>query len=72
MNNLEWWQPCHLMFLAMADSLTPKQQQKIQATLHKLAEQRGEQGDVVASHFCHALAGDEYVERPKPQLRLVK
>jgi hypothetical protein len=63
------------MFLAIADTLTATQQQKIVKTLHALAKLRDEQGDVLIGNWCHALAGDKYVEPPpanKPKLYIVK
>ena len=65
-DQLTWWEPCHLLFLAISDSLTAAQQQRIVKTLRGLAELREKQGDVVSSHFCHALAGDVWEEAERP------
>jgi hypothetical protein len=63
---LSWWEPVHLMYLSITDTLSPKQQQKIVATLHKLAELREKSGDELGAHWCHALAGDIYEETQRP------
>lgn len=63
---LDWWEPCHLMFLAITNEMTAAQQQRIVNTLHELADLREQQGDTIAAHFCHALAGDVWEEAKRP------
>ena len=66
MSNLDWWDSVHLMFLAVTNEMTAAQQQRIVKTLRGLAELREKQGDIVASHFMHALAGDVWEEAKRP------
>jgi hypothetical protein len=62
----------HMTVAALADTLTPRQQQRFENNLRKLIEVHEARGDILEANFGHALCGDEYVERPKPQLYLVK
>jgi hypothetical protein len=63
---LSWWEPVHLMFLAITSEMTAAQQQRIVKNLQGLAQLREKQGDIVASNFCHALAGDPFEEERRP------
>ena len=46
--------------------MTAAQQQRIVKTLRGLAERREKQGDIIASNFMHALAGDVWEEAGRP------
>ncbi len=70
MNSLDFWDGTYLALLAVASTLSPKQQQKLMETWRGLAAIREKKGDTIAANFLHALAQDEFVVRP--QLRLVK
>jgi hypothetical protein len=63
-DNLVWWDPVYLMFLAIADTMPVKQQQKIQDNLRRLARVREPWGDTTSSNFMHMLANGGYVEDP--------
>jgi hypothetical protein len=65
-DQLTWWDSVHLMFLAVTNEMTAAQQQRIVKTLRGLAERREKQGDIIASNFMHALAGDVWEEAGRP------
>jgi hypothetical protein len=61
-DNLVWWDPVYLMFLAIADTMPAKQQQKIQDNLHHLARLREPRGDTISSNFLHMLANGDMLQ----------
>ncbi len=72
-NSTDYWMPVYAALLGLASTLTPKQQQQLQANWRTIADTMEQRGDLVASYFLHSLAQDEWVEeRAKGQLRVVK
>lgn len=65
-NNLALWDATYLAIMAVGDTLSAKQQQKLIRNFRTLAELRDKAGDTVASCFLHALAGDRFVEAERP------
>jgi hypothetical protein len=65
---LNWWEPCHLLFLAIVSAMPAQQQAKIKQTLHEEAELRDAKGDVLAGSFMHALADDPVPNESPPRL----
>ena len=70
---MEFWDPTIAAIMAIGSVLTAKQQQALLPIWRHLAEQYEKKGDIVAAHYLHALALDEFVELPpKPKLYIVK
>ena len=57
MSSLDWWDSCHLMFLAVTNEMTAAQQQRIVKTLRGLAELREQQGDILCQPLLSCAGG---------------
>jgi hypothetical protein len=67
-DELSFWFPAKAAFLCLADTLSPKAQQKFHANLIGLAKNRAEKNDLKTANFLYELAGCEApLEEPKKQ-----
>jgi hypothetical protein len=77
-DELSFWFPAKAAFLCLADTLSPKAQQKFHANLIGLAQRRAEKNDLKTANFLYELAGYDPVEeggaaakQKKPDLKII-
>ena len=67
-DTLSFWFPTKAAIIALADTLSARQQEKFHANLLGLAQRRAEKNDLKTAHFLYELAGCEApLEEPKKQ-----
>jgi hypothetical protein len=57
-DDLNWWSPVAAALHAIIDTMSPEQQDKAIAQLQVTARVLEDRGELQASYFCRALAGD--------------
>jgi hypothetical protein len=77
-DELAFWLPAKAAIIALADTLSARQQQKFHANLIGLAQRRAEKNDLKTANFLYELAGYDPVEeggaaakQKKPDLKII-
>ena len=73
-DELSFWLPAKAAIIALADTLSAKQQQKFHANLIGLAQRRADKNDLKTANFLFEIAGYDPVEeekRKKPELKII-
>jgi hypothetical protein len=71
--DLPWWGPLEAALSCILDMMPREQRVATEERLKLMAEAQEKRGDLTASYFCRALAGEEYpVPEPKPKFELIR
>jgi hypothetical protein len=66
---MDFWDPTIAAIMAVGSVLTAEQQQALVPIFRSLADKYELKGEIIASHYLHALAGDEPPTMPtRPKL----
>jgi hypothetical protein len=69
-DDLNWWDAVAGALHAIIDTMPHEQRDRAIAQLQMTAQVLWDRGQVQASYFCSAIAGDEIAPAPKPKPNL--
>ena len=68
----DWWTPLHAALSCFMDMMPREQRVATEEQLKLMAEVCENRGELTASNFCRALAGEEFpAPKEKPKLRIL-